>query len=144
LRRMFLNGTAMSGQRDHHAIAGSLFLGSRRTAPRYRLVAVRNAFPGLLPMTEGGASIEGELYEMSEEALFRGLMPVEPVELELGTVQLDDGEIVNAMHLQPDRLSTDDDVVDISALGGWRSYQGFLLQNSELRGWLDAASATSA
>jgi hypothetical protein len=140
LRRMFLNGTAMSGQPDHHAVAGSVFLGPRRTAPRYRFMAIRDAFPGLLPMTEGGASIEGELYEMTEESLFGSLMPEEPAELELGTIQLDDGEIVNAMHLQPDRLQPGDLVVDITALGGWRRYQEHLAQTAEFRQWLHAST----
>jgi allophanate hydrolase-like protein len=133
---MFLNGTAMSGQPDHHAVAGAVFLGSRRTAPRYRFVAIRNSFPGLVPVAEGGGSIDGELYEMTEEALFGTLMPEEPAELELGTVQLEDGEIVNAMHLQPHRIVPGELVVDITALGGWRNYQAHLTHNSELVAWL--------
>ena len=91
MRRMFLNGTAMSGQPDHHAMAGSTFLGSCRTAARYRFVAVRDAFPGLLPMSVGGSSIAGELYEISEDQLFGSLMPHEPAELELGTIELEHG-----------------------------------------------------
>jgi hypothetical protein len=141
---MFLNGTAMSGQPDHHAVVGSTYLGPRRTAPRYRFVAVRNAFPGLLPMSQGGSSIEGELYEMTEDALFGSLMPEEPAELELGTIQLDDGEIVNAMHLQPDRLVAGDLVVDISAFGGWRNYQRHLAENAELGYWLEGTAESSA
>jgi hypothetical protein len=138
VRRMFLNGTAMRGQPDHHAVAGSTYLGPRRTAARYRFVAVRNAFPGLLPMCQGGNSIEGELYELSEDVLFRSLMPEEPAELELGTIALDDGEIVNAMHLQPDRLVPGDLVVDITAFGGWRTYQRHLAENAELAQWLES------
>jgi gamma-glutamylcyclotransferase (GGCT)/AIG2-like uncharacterized protein YtfP len=129
---MFLNGTAMSGQPDHHAVAGSTFLGPRRTAARYRFVAVRNEFPGLLPVAEGGSPIVGELYEMTEDTLFGSLMPAEPAELELATVELEDGEIVHAMHLQTDRLVQGDLVVDITALGGWRNYQAHLAYNAEL------------
>ncbi|HEX3793373.1 MAG TPA: gamma-glutamylcyclotransferase [Acidimicrobiales bacterium] len=137
---MFLNGTAMSGQPDHQAVGEATFLGPRRTAPLYRFVAVRNAFPGLLPVLNGGASIEGELYEMTEEDLFHSLMPEEPAELELGTVQLEDGEIVNAMHLQPHRLVAGDLVVDITSLGGWRAYQSHVSLNAELNGWLNEAA----
>ena len=50
MRRMFLNGTAMSGQKDHGAIAGATFVGPARTAPRYRFFAVRDEFPGLFPV----------------------------------------------------------------------------------------------
>jgi hypothetical protein len=123
---MFLNGTAMAGQKDHHAVDGAVFLGARRTAASYRFVAVRDEFPGLLPVTAGGASVLGELYEMPEEMLFGSLLPEEPAELELGTVILQDGEVVNAMHLQPERLAPADKVVDIADLGGWRAYQAHL------------------
>ena len=126
MRRMFLNGTAMAGQADHGAIAGASFLGPARTAPHYRFFAVRDAFPGLVPVADGGGAIDGELYELSEEILFDSLMPAEPAELELGAVELEDGSIVNAMHLQPERLAPDHAVVDITALGGWRAYQAVL------------------
>jgi len=133
---MFLNGTAMAGQKDHHAVDGATFLGARRTAPFYRFVAVRDAFPGLLPVAEGGVSVPGELYELSEEMLFGSLMPEEPAELELGTIVLDDGEVVNAMHLQVERVVPGDKVVDIADLGGWRAYQAHLAANAALPGLL--------
>lgn len=129
---MFLNGTAMSGQKDHHAIAGATFLGAARTAPRYRFYAVRDEFPGLFPVESGGAAIAGELYEVSEEILFTSLLPEEPAELEIGTIELDDGQIVNAMQLQPERLAAGDKVVDIADLGGWRAYQAHLTANAQL------------
>jgi gamma-glutamylcyclotransferase (GGCT)/AIG2-like uncharacterized protein YtfP len=129
---MFLNGTAMSGQKDHHAIAGATFLGPRRTAPLYRFFAVRDEFPGLLPVAEHGAPVLGELYELPEEMLFQSLMPEEPAELELGTVLLEDGEVVNAMHLQPERIVGGDRVVDITELGGFRAYQAHLAANAAL------------
>jgi gamma-glutamylcyclotransferase (GGCT)/AIG2-like uncharacterized protein YtfP len=118
---MFLNGTAMSGQRDHHAVDGATVLGPARTAAAYRFFAVRDEFPGLLPVDEGGASITGELYEMTEAILFDSLLPEEPAELELGTIELADGSIVNSMHLQPERVAPGDKVVDIT--GSWRTYQ---------------------
>jgi hypothetical protein len=119
---MFLNGTAMSGQPDHAAITGATFLGEVRTAPRYRFIAVRDSYPGLLPVAAGGSSILGELYEMSEEILFGSLMPAEPEELELGTTELESGEIVNSMHLQVERIRAGEQIVDISAIGSWRAY----------------------
>jgi len=139
MRRMFLNGTAMSGQKDHGAIAGATFLGPARTAPHYRFFAVRDTFPGLFPVAEGGASITGELYELPEEMLYGSLMPEEPAELELGTIELADGEIVNAMHLQPERLVGGDKVVDITALGGFVAYQRFVADQSAVPTTLDLA-----
>lgn len=129
MRRMFLNGTAMSGQKDHHAIAGARFLGAARTAPRYRFFAVRDEYPGLFPVDSGGVEVLGELYEMTEAVLFESLLPEEPPELEIGTIALADGSIVNSMQLQPERLPLGDKVVDISALGGWRAYQSFISDN---------------
>lgn len=146
MRRMFLNGTAMSGQPHHHAVNGARFLGPVRTAALYRFYAVRDAFPGLYPIPKvpgqagpmglAGASIEGELYELPEEMLYDSLMPEEPAELELGVVELADGSVVNAMHLQFDRVAAQDSVVDIAGLGGWRAYQAFLADQQRLAGAL--------
>jgi Gamma-glutamyl cyclotransferase, AIG2-like len=122
MRQMFLNGTAMSGQPDHAAVADARFLGNARTAPNYRFIAVRNEFPGLLPTNGPGAMVEGELYEISEDTLFRGLLPEEPAELELGTIELESGEIVNCMHLQRERVNPSDYIVDISEVASWRKY----------------------
>lgn len=133
MRRMFLNGTAMSGQKDHGAIAGAVLVGPARTAPRYRFFAVRDEFPGLFGVAEGGASIIGELYELTDELLLAGLLPQEPKELELAEITLDDGQVVNAMQLVPGRLVPGDKVVDITALGGFRAYQAFLADNAALR-----------
>lgn len=130
---MFLNGTAMSGQPDHGAIAGARYLGPARTAPYYRFFTARDAFPGLFPVTSGGASIEGELYEVPEDMLYRSLMPEEPAELELGTVLLDDGQVVNAMHLQAERIAAGDSLTDITAFGGWRRYQAHLAAQDRAR-----------
>ena len=100
--RMFLNGTAMSGQPDHTAVVGTTFVGPIRTAPRYRFIAVRDEFPGLLPVDDGGVAIEGELYELPDEVLFESLLPQEPKELELTLIELEDSQIVNAMQLIPE------------------------------------------
>src|ERR1700722_9543409 len=129
---MFLNGTAMSGQKDHGCHAGSTFLGPARTSARYRFFAVRDEFPGLLPVETGGRLIDGGLYDIPEEILRDQLLPAEPRELDLGTIELIDGEAVAAMLLAPERLTPGDRVVDISELGGFRAYQRFLAANRRL------------
>lgn len=129
---MFLNGTAMSGQKDHGAHAGSTFLGPVRTAGRYRFFAVRDEFPGLLPVDAGGRMILGELYDIPDDILNDRLLPAEPAELELGTIELADGEQVHAMLLQPERLRAGDTVVDISEFGDFRAYQRHLAANVRL------------
>ena len=81
---MFLNGTAMSGLKDHVHILGSRFIGERRTVPRYRLYSVRDEFPGLVPVERGGVTVWGELYEMDRSIWRDRLLPSEPKELGAG------------------------------------------------------------
>lgn len=129
---MFLNGTAMAGQKDHGAHSGSTFLGPAQTASRYRFFAVRDEFPGLYPVERDGRVIDGELYDIPEDVLRERLLPSEPRELEFGRVELLDGRWVGAMQLMPDRLAPSDNVVDISELGGFRAYQRFLADNARI------------
>jgi gamma-glutamylcyclotransferase (GGCT)/AIG2-like uncharacterized protein YtfP len=129
---MFLNGSAMTGQKDHACHSGSTFLGPARTAGTYRFFAIRDEFPGLLQVDTDGRSIDGELYDMPEDVLHKQLLPAEPKELELGTITLIDGVEVHAMILRPDRLTPGDKVVDISELGGFRAYQRFVGANDRL------------
>lgn len=119
--RMFLSGSAMRDGPLHHHLHGAPLLGAARTAPRYRFYAVRDEFPALMPMAAGGASITGELYELSEELLRDSLLPAEPEELELGLITLEDGTAAFAMLLRPDHRNRDD-LTDITSHGGWRAY----------------------
>ena len=135
---MFLNGTAMSGQKDHGAHVGSTFLGPARTTSGYRFFAVRDKFPGLYAVAVGGRCIEGELYDIPDPVLYDTLLPSEPPELELGDVTLIDGEQVKAMLLVLSRLQPGDKVVDIAEFGGFRSYQRHLAANASLAGTLVA------
>ena len=130
--KMFLNGTAMSGQKDHGCLAGSTFVGPARTAAKYRFFVLREEFPGLFSVEHGGRMIVGELYDMPEHVLRDQLLPGEPRELALGEIELEDGEIVNAMLLVPDRITPGDKVVDIAELGGFRAYQAFLRANARM------------
>jgi gamma-glutamylcyclotransferase (GGCT)/AIG2-like uncharacterized protein YtfP len=111
----------MSGGAMHHHLRGAPLLGRFRTAPRYRFYSVRDEFPGLLPVDEGGTRIEGELYELTEELLRDSLLPVEPPELELGLIELEDGSAAFAMLLRRSHLGSAD-LTDISSFGGWRPY----------------------
>jgi hypothetical protein len=135
---MFLNGTAMSGQPDHAAHAGSTFLAPARTAASYRFFVVGQRFPGLYPVSVDGRSIEGELYDIPDEILHNRLMPAEPPELALGTISLIDGSRVHAMLLVPSRISAADEVLDISELGGFRAYLRFSRDNARIANTLNA------
>src|SRR5258708_1482703 len=138
---MFLNGTAMSGQKDHSAHAGSTFLGPARTAARYRFFAVRDEFPGLYPVERGGRMIDGELYEIPEAVLQDRLLPSEPAEVRFGQIELMDGDPVHALILVPSRIVSGDLLLGISEFGGFRAYQRLLTANAHLADPLSADPA---
>ena len=140
MTKIFLNGTAMAGQPDHACHSGSTFLGPARTAAIFRFFSVRDEFPGLFRVVAAGRIIAGELYEIPDEILHTRLLPAEPAELELGKIELIDGEVVHAMLLIPSRLAPDEHVVDISEIGSFRAYKRFLADNSAPTiAWADLA-----
>jgi gamma-glutamylcyclotransferase (GGCT)/AIG2-like uncharacterized protein YtfP len=119
--RMFLNGTAMRGGDMHHLVGDAEFLGAMRTAPRYRFHSVDDRYPALEDVGAGGASVEGELYEIDYEQLREVLLPAEPDGLELGVIELADGTGSFAMVLR--RPKPDVGTTDISELGSWRAHR---------------------
>jgi gamma-glutamylcyclotransferase (GGCT)/AIG2-like uncharacterized protein YtfP len=117
---MFLNGDGMRGGRLHAHIAGATLVGQRRTLPRYRFYSVRDGFPALCPVSDGGAAILGELYEVPMAQL-RELLAREPPELELSIVELAPDELSFGMIL---RRGVDEHAfTDITRYGGWRAYR---------------------
>ncbi|GGM15477.1 allophanate hydrolase-related protein [Nakamurella endophytica] len=119
--RMFVNGQALSGGSLNGALAGGRLLGPVRTAPRYRFYSVRDEFPGLHPVDSGGTSVPGEVYVVSYAVLREGLLPQEPLELELGVIELEDGSGSLSMRMRADALDLPG-VVDITDRGGWLAY----------------------
>lgn len=119
---MFLNGEGMRGGRVHHHIAGTPFVGERRTAAKYRFYSVRDEFPGLWPASQAGYGIDGEVYDVPLEMLRDELLPDEPPELELGIVELADGVPALSMVLRRAEYESGTHR-DISAYGGWRAYR---------------------
>ena len=140
--QMFLTGDGMRGGALHRHIEGAEFLGARRTLPRYRFYSIRDEFPALHPVGEGGCAILGELYEVPMPAL-HGLLTREPPELELSIVELAPGdpgssapapgggtpgepgavELSFGMILRRGE-DTRGRYADISHSGGWRAYRG--------------------
>jgi hypothetical protein len=119
---LFLNGEGMRGGRVHPHIAHHRFLGETRTAPRYRFYVYEDRFPALWPVADGGVSVPGELVELSLTAVRDEFLTVEPPELELGVVELDDGAAALAVILRPDVHARGTGLVDISDYGGWRAW----------------------
>ncbi|WP_100502188.1 allophanate hydrolase-related protein [Geodermatophilus chilensis] len=120
---LFLNGEGMRGGRVHPSIAHYAFLGEARTAPRYRFYAYEGGFPALWRVAEGGVSVPGELYALPLEAVRDEFMPVEPPELELSVIELEDGSASLAVALRPEVHARGESLIDISDCGGWRAYQ---------------------
>jgi gamma-glutamylcyclotransferase (GGCT)/AIG2-like uncharacterized protein YtfP len=136
---MFLTGDGMRGGALHRHIAGAELVGERRTLPRYRFYSVRDSFPALCPVAEGGQPVLGELYDVPMAQL-RDLLAREPPELELSIVELEAGEPAAGQPAArpageaatPElsfgmvlRLGERDRglYADITAYGGWRAYR---------------------
>ena len=117
---MFLNGTAMAGGADHHLVGDAPLVTATTTAPRYRFFAVDGRYPALDDVGEGGAAVQGEVYDLSWEQLREVLLPGEPPGLELGVIELSDGSGSLAMILRRDYAA---ELVDISAQASWRAYR---------------------
>jgi gamma-glutamylcyclotransferase (GGCT)/AIG2-like uncharacterized protein YtfP len=128
---MFLTGDGMSGGPLHRHISGAPLIGERRTAPRYRFYSVRDEFPALCPVGEGGQAILGELYDVPMGQL-RELLEREPPELELSVVELAAGtpaageprtaELSFGMVLRRGERERGGHT-DITRYGGWRAYR---------------------
>jgi gamma-glutamylaminecyclotransferase len=66
--RVFVYGTLLSGQVNHHLLAGGLCLGPHRTAPTFTLFNL-GTYPGLV---RGGATaVAGEVYRIDGATLRR-------------------------------------------------------------------------
>ncbi|ANS30776.1 allophanate hydrolase-related protein [Rhodococcus opacus] len=125
MAELFCNGGAMRGGNLHHNVSAHTFLGTVRTAPKYRFFSVRDEFPALLLAEAGGASIEGELYDVPIGDIRTDFLPEEPEELELTVIELSDGRSVLAVGLRPGLLgSRAGELTEITDHGGWRRYRG--------------------
>lgn len=123
---MFLNGDGMRGGRAHYTIEGVPLIGERRTAPRYLFYSVRDEFPALYPVAEGGRAVLGELYDVPMGPL-SALLATEPPELELSIIELQDGELSFAMVLRDAEHGLGIHK-DITSHGGWRAYRASQVQ----------------
>ena len=120
---LFVNGGGMRGGEVHYSIEGLPFLREARTAPRYRFFSVRDEFPGLWPVDEGGVSIAGELYDVPLDVIRDQFIPAEPPELELSVVELDDGSSALVVLVRANFYESGEGLKDISEYGGWRAYR---------------------
>jgi gamma-glutamylaminecyclotransferase len=91
--RIFVYGTLKRGLCNHGWMAGQQFIAEARTAPEYRMVDC-GGYPGMFPVKLGGASIQGEIWEVDEAGRQKldVLEDVEGGEYALEPVQLMDAD----------------------------------------------------
>jgi len=116
---LFVNGTLMRGLALHKNLGGANFLGEFSTLPIYRLYSIDDIHPGMFEVEEGGVSVTGEMYSISDE-IFQRVKNGEPSGLYFGDVKLDNGSTVKGV-LFPREIA-ESNHKDISNFGGWRAY----------------------
>lgn len=120
---LFVNGTLMRGLTLHHNLDGATFVEETRTAPKYRIYSIGDRHPGMFEVAEGGISVPGEIYDMSDE-IWRRVEEGEPPNLYCGPVTLADGRVVDGILYPRDKAEAEHK--DISGYGGWRAYAATL------------------
>ncbi|MBA1275394.1 allophanate hydrolase [Stutzerimonas azotifigens] len=100
---------------------GGRLLEATQSSPDYKLYALAGGppfRPGMVRVTEGGAVIEVEVWEIPSSELGSFLSGI-PAPLGLGKVQLADGRWETGFICEPYGL---DGAQDITGFGGWRAY----------------------
>ena len=125
-KHVFICGSALRGQPDHQNLQSATFVGEAKTAPKYRLHAVKDGWhPGIYEVTDEaeveGISIPGEIYELTPEQ-YDYLVSTEPPDMYPAEVTLADGGSAIAM-LYPKALIDEGGWPDISNIGGWAAYK---------------------
>jgi gamma-glutamylcyclotransferase (GGCT)/AIG2-like uncharacterized protein YtfP len=65
---LFVYGSLKAGRPLHSVLAGAEFVGAYKTEPEFKLMNL-GAFPALVPATDGGVMVSGEVYKIDEELL---------------------------------------------------------------------------
>lgn len=113
LRGLPLNGELLA--------LGGVFVRGVGTAPCYRLFLLPGGppqRPGMLRVTEGGASVAAELWMLPEAGFGRFVAGV-PAPLSIGTVLLADGSAEKGFLTEPAGVAGAE---DITRFGGWRGF----------------------
>jgi allophanate hydrolase len=116
-------GAHLSGQPLNAQLAerGAKLMETTQTAARYSLFELADTVPpkpGLVRLGAGGASLEVEVWALSDEA-FGSFTAEVPAPLAIGNVELVDGRWVKGFVCEPWALA---DARDITKFGGWRGF----------------------
>lgn len=120
---LLLLGAHMEGLALNESVVG---LGARfnrtvRTAPLYKMLHLESPAPprpGIVRIGQGGAFIQGELWDFPLEALGSFLKEIHQP-LGLGEIELEDGSMVHGFLCES---AADSYAEDISEFGGWRTF----------------------
>lgn len=116
-------GAHLSGQPLNHELlaAGGICAGTTATAPHYRLFALDSTppKPGLVRVTDDGASIAGEVWRLPAIGFAR-LMAGLAAPMAIGRVWLDDGREVLGFLCEPAAVLG---ATDITSYGGWPAWR---------------------
>jgi catechol 2,3-dioxygenase-like lactoylglutathione lyase family enzyme len=112
--QLFVHDTLIHHLKLDRKLEGTAFLGEARTAPRYELFTVHDAYPAMLTDVDRGIRVAGGLYEV-DLAVLHGLLGEGPP-LGVGLVELDSGRLVLGLVWRgsepPGRSANDSDPVD--------------------------------
>ncbi len=113
-----LSGQPLNGELTER---GAVLLGPARTAPEYRLYALRTTppKPGVVRVADGGVPLEVELWRLSAAA-FGDFVASLPQPMAIGAVRLEDGTTVRGFLVEPIAV---EGAEDISSFGGWRAFR---------------------
>jgi gamma-glutamylcyclotransferase (GGCT)/AIG2-like uncharacterized protein YtfP len=115
-----VNGTLMRGLGLNRNMldAGARFLREAMTMPEYRLWSVDDRHPAMIRVSEGGAAIAVEVWDVPAAGIAR-ILQAEPAGLCIGKVRLTDGAEVLGVLAEPILC---EGRREITRWGGWRAY----------------------
>ncbi|NCJ08730.1 glutamyl-tRNA amidotransferase [Synechococcales cyanobacterium C] len=115
-----VNGTLMRGLalNANFLALGATFAAETVTAPIYRLWSIEEGYPAMQRVSQGGAAIALELWQLPVASLAT-LLEQEPPGLCVGKVHLANGEAVLGIVAE---AITCEGQLDITPWGGWRAY----------------------
>jgi allophanate hydrolase len=123
LTKLVVCGAHMTGQPLNGELTrlGATLLQVTRTAPRYRLFALPGTTPprpGLMPASQGGASVEVEVWELPLDG-YGHFAAALPAPLAAGAIEVEDGGELPGVICAAANL---DGARDITSYGGWRAF----------------------
>jgi hypothetical protein len=118
--KLAVNGTLMRGLElnDNLQQVGAVFVRETVTAPSYRLWSIEDRHPAMMRVSEGGRSIELEIWSIPFAGLAK-ILQQEPAGLCIGKIKLADNTEVLGVLGEPCLCEGQ---LEITKFGGWRNY----------------------